>query len=153
MDNNNQQLFTKSGGKLLTFFLDDNEYGIQILEAREVIELYKIDRVPRAPVFMKGVINLRGKITPVIDLKMIFGFNASKAGEKKSIIVVDFFDNLTGLIVDNLAGVLTVTKENYEYSPKLGFNTNSDYIEGIVKLENRVISVLAVANILKNTEL
>jgi len=149
----NQKLLQQSGGKLLTFFLDNCEYGIQILEAREVVELMRIDPIPRAPAFMKGVINLRGRITPVIDLKMKFGFTKIVRQQENCIIIVELFQMSAGMIVDKLAGVIGITKEDYEPSPKLGNNVNSQFIDGIIKINQRIIFVLAVSKVFENCEL
>jgi len=148
-----ETLFTKSGGKLLTFYLDKLEYGIQILEAREVVGLLNIDPVPRTPEFLKGVINLRGKIVPVIDLRLKFGMLAIEYTNEICIIVVDLAGILTGIIVDKLAGVITIDKEHYESSPRLGNNIDAQFVAGMVKLDDRVIVVLKVERILDNKEL
>ncbi|MBP7651871.1 purine-binding chemotaxis protein CheW [Candidatus Dependentiae bacterium] len=146
-------LFDKSGGKLLTFFLDNREYGIQILEAREVVGMQNIDPVPRTPAFMKGVINLRGKIVPVIDLRLKFDMVQSEYDKDNCILVVDLNGILTGIIVDQLAGVITIDKEHYEISPKLGNNINAEFVSGMVKLDERVIIVLEIEKVLDNAEI
>jgi len=148
-----ETLFSKSGGKLLTFLLDSREYGIQILEAREVVGMQNIDPVPRTPVFMKGVINLRGKIVPVIDLRLKFGMATRDYDKDNCIVVVDLNGVLTGVIVDQLAGVITIDKEHYESAPKLGNNINAEFVSGMVKLNERVIIVLEIEKVLDNTEL
>ncbi len=146
-------LFSKSGGKLLTFLLDSREYGIQILEAREVVGMQNIDPVPRTPVFMKGVINLRGKIVPVIDLRLKFGMPQREYDKDNCIIVVDLSGIFTGIIVDQLAGVITIDKEHYEQAPKLGNNISAEFVAGMVKLNERVIIVLEIEKVLDNNEL
>lgn len=151
--NTNDTLFSKSGGKLLTFFLGSREYGIQILEAREVVGMQNIDPVPRTPVFMKGVINLRGKIVPVIDLRLKFGMESAEYTNETCIIVVDLAGIFTGIIVDRLAGVITIDREHYEVAPKLGHNINAEFVAGMVKLDERVIIVLRLENVLDNSEL
>ena len=148
-----ETLFVKSAGKLLTFFLDGREYGIQILEAREVVGILNIDPVPKTPEFMKGVINLRGKIVPVIDLRIKFGMKCRDYDKDTCIIVVDLSGVFTGIVVDQLAGVITVAKENYEISPKLGNNINAEFVAGMVKLKDRVIIVLEIEKVLDNNEL
>jgi len=150
---NEEILFTKSGGKLLTFYLGSREYGIQILEAREVVGMLNIDPVPRTPAFMKGVINLRGKIVPVIDLRLKFEMEFAEYSNETCIIVVDLAGIFTGIIVDKLAGVITIDKEHYEPTPKLGHNINAEFVVGMVKLAERVIIVLQLENVLDNKEL
>ena len=149
----NNSLFEKSGGKLLTFLVDGREYGIQILQAREVVGMQNIDPVPRTPAFMKGVINLRGKIVPVIDLRLKFGIATREYDKDNCIVVVDLSGSLTGVIVDQLIGVITIDKEHYEPAPKLGNNINAEFVDGMVKLEERVIIVLEIEKVLDNEEL
>lgn len=146
-------LFDQSGGKLLTFQLGDQEYGIQILEAREVVGLMQIDPVPQTPAFMKGVINLRGKIIPVIDLRTKFDMVEVESTKETCIVVVDIDGKFTGIIVDMLIGVLTIEKSEFESTPELGDHIRTDFITGMVKLENRVVIVLDIKSILSNDEL
>ncbi len=146
-------LFEKSGGKLLTFMLGKQEYGIQILEAREVVGMMHIDPVPQTPDFMKGVINLRGKIIPVIDLRSKFEMEKADYTGDTCIVVVDIKGKMTGVIVDFLSGVITLEKNNFEESPDLGSNIQTDFITGMAKLEKRLIIVLDMGKILSNKEL
>jgi len=146
-------LFEKSGGKLLTFQLGEQEYGIQILEAREVVGLMQIDPVPQTPAFMKGVINLRGKIIPAIDLRTKFNMAEANTSKETCIVVVDIDGKLTGIVVDFLVGVLTIEQAEFENTPELGANIRTEFIVGMAKLENRVVIVLNLKNILSNDEL
>lgn len=153
MKEESTQLFSKSGGKLLTFMTGSQEYGIEILEAREVVGLMEIDPIPQTPDFMKGVINLRGKIIPVIDLRSKFNMEETEATSESCIIVVNVQERITGIIVDSLVGVLTIEKKDFEEDIDFGTNINTDFIAGIAKLDRRVIIVLAVENILSNEDL
>ena len=148
-----ENLFNKSGGKLLTFLLGKQEYGIQILEAREVVGMMNIDPVPQTPAFMKGIINLRGKIIPVIDLRKKFHMAEGEQTGETCIVVVDIQGKLTGVIVDFLCGVVTIEEKDFEESPELGSNIRTDFIVGMAKLETRGIIVLNMTNILSNEEL
>ena len=149
----NKQLFEQSGGKLLTYQIGDQEYGIQILEAREVVGMMEIDPVPQTPAFMKGVINLRGKIIPVIDLRLKFKMDEKEHTNESCIVVVDIYGKLTGIIVDFLVGVVTVEEAEFEDSPDLGSNINTIFIKGMAKLGKRVIIVLEMEKVLSNEEL
>ncbi|MDH5559504.1 MAG: chemotaxis protein CheW [Deltaproteobacteria bacterium] len=153
MSESGNQLFEESGGKLLTFLIGEQEYGIQILEAREVVGMLEIDPVPQTPDFMKGVINLRGKIIPVIDLRLKFRMEQRKPSSESCIVVVDIQGKLTGTIVDFLVGVVTIDEAEFEDSPDLGSNINTVFIRGMAKLDKRVIIVLDMAKILTNEEL
>lgn len=143
-------LFDRSGGKILTFVLGQQEYGIQILEAREVVGMMRIDPVPRTPAWMRGVINLRGKIIPVVDLRARFDMPGVESTRETCIVVVDVADRLTGVIVDFLAGVATIEPDQFEAEVDLGQHVDVEYIEGIAKLDDRVILVLRMQNVLEN---
>lgn len=112
-----------------------------------------IDPVPRTPDFMEGVINLRGKIIPVIDLRAKFEMKETEHTKETCIVVVDVIGKMTGVIVDFLSGVVTIEKEDFEDSPELGSNIKTDLIIGMAKLEKRVIIVLDMGKILSNREL
>ena len=146
-------VFSESGGKVLTFQLGGQEYGIEILQAREVVGLMHTDPVPKTPNWMKGVINLRGKIIPVIDLRTKFEMEESEASSERCIVVVDIHGQMTGVVVDLLSGVVTLEQEQFEDSPELGNNIDAEFITGIAKLQSRVVIVLDMGRILSNDEL
>ena len=146
-------LFVNSGGKLLTFLLGKQEYGIEILAAREVVGMMNIDPVPRAPDWMKGIINLRGKIIPVIDLRTKFTMEAIEPTRETCIVVVDIDGKLTGVIVDCLSGVVTIEEQEFEETPELGNNIRTEFINGMAKLSDRVVIVLNMGRVLSNEEL
>jgi purine-binding chemotaxis protein CheW len=146
-------LFDHSEGKLLTFMLGKQEYGIQILEAREVVGLMHIDPVPHTPAFMLGIINLRGKIIPVIDLRSKFNMTTVEPTTETCIIVVDVQGTLTGIVVDFLVGVTRIDEQIFEETPQLGTNIRTEYIAGMAKLDQRVVIVLDLENILSADEL
>ena len=146
-------VFRESGGKVLTFQLAEQEYGIEILQAREVVGLMHIDPVPRTPSWMKGVINLRGRIIPVIDLRGRFQMRPADSTSESCIVVVDIAGKMTGVIVDFLSGVVTLEEDDFEDTPELGNNISVDCITGIAKLDDRVVIVLNIGRILDNEEL
>jgi len=153
MSEKSEQLFKESGGKLLTFMIGNQEYGIQILEAREVVGLMDIDPIPQTPEFMRGVINLRGKIIPVIDLRLKFKIDAAEASGETCILVVNIQGKLTGTIIDFLVGVVTIEESEFEESPDLGANIETEFITGMAKLSERVIIILDMEAVLSNEEL
>jgi len=148
-----KELFEGAGGKLLTFRLASQEFGIQILEAREVVGVMKVEPVPQTPEFMKGVINLRGNILPVIDLKTKFGLPASTETVESCIIKVDIQGQATGALVDFLVGVTQCDPAEFAESPDMGSHIDTKFIHGICKKEDRIIFVLDMQAVLSNDEL
>ena len=124
-------------GKYLTFALADEEYGISILKVKEIIGMMSITSVPQTPEFVKGVINLRGKVIPVVDLRLKFGMEATEYTERTCIIVVEIEGTsgaiLMGIVVDAVSEVLNIKGENIENTPTFGTNLDIEYISGRAK--------------------
>jgi purine-binding chemotaxis protein CheW len=144
-------------GKYLTFTLAGEEYGIGILKIREIIGMMPITTVPQAPGFVKGVINLRGKVIPVIDLRLRFGMPAMEYSERTCIIVVQIALSDTplniGIVVDSVSEVLNITGTNIENTPTFGTQMNTDYILGMAKIEGGVKILLDIDKVLTATEI
>jgi purine-binding chemotaxis protein CheW len=140
------------GGKFLTFFIAKEEYGIEILKVVEIIGLMPITAVPRMPMHVKGVINLRGIIIPVIDLRIKFGMPGIDATEETCIIVVYAGDIQVGVIVDKVSEVLDISDNDIEDTPAFDASVNTDYILGIGKSENNVKLLLDIDKVLPNQE-
>ena len=119
-------------GKYLTFTLAEEEYGIGILEIKEIIGMLPITSVPQTPDFVKGVINLRGKVIPVMDLRLRFGMPSIDYTERTCIIVVEIAGPsstiLVGIVVDAVSEVLNIKGDNIEKTPTFGTKLNTDYI-------------------------
>jgi len=145
-----------SGGKYLTFILAKEEYGIPILKVREIIKLLDITSIPRTPGYIKGVINLRGKIIPIMDLRLKFGLEEKEYNERTCIIVVEIAVNdsrkLMGLIVDTVSEVVNLTTDQIEPSPEYGYQNNQAYLVGVGKVKDRVILLLDIEQILNREE-
>ncbi|MBF0201529.1 MAG: purine-binding chemotaxis protein CheW [Desulfamplus sp.] len=139
-------------GKYLTFSLAGEEYGIGILQVKEIIGMMPITTVPRTPDFVKGVINLRGKVIPVIDLRLRFSIEESRYTERTCIIVVEISgthgDMVIGIVVDSVSEVLNIKKEQIEPSPSFGTSLDSEYILGMAKLDNGVKILLDINKVL-----
>lgn len=148
-----RELFDKAGGKLLTFKLGSQEFGIQILEAREVVGMMKIEPIPQTPAFMKGVINLRGNIIPVIDLRTKFKMEPAPDSKENCIIKVDIHGRVTGAVVDFLVGVTTCEESEFEEELNMGAHIDTRFLHGICKKKDRVIFVLDMQAVLSNDEL
>ncbi len=142
----------EKGGKYLTFHLDGEEYGVEILKVREINGLMNITSVPCMPAYMKGVVNLRGQVIPVIDLRLRFGLEEAEHTEMTCIIVVDVGQEL-GLIVDAVSEVLDITDENIEPPPALGASVDTSFIRGMGKVGEAVKILLEIDRVLTQDEL
>jgi purine-binding chemotaxis protein CheW len=144
-------------GKYLTFALANEEYGIVILKIKEIIGMMSITAVPRTPEFVKGVINLRGKVIPVIDLRLRFGMEAIEYNERTCIIVVEVEGQAgtvqIGIVVDTVSEVLNVKGEDIENAPTFGAKLNTDYILGMAKVEGGVKILLDIDKVLSVEEI
>lgn len=143
---------TNREGKYLTFSLGVEEYGIGILKIKEIIGMMPITAVPRTPPFVKGVINLRGKVIPVIDLRIKFGMEESGYTEKTCIVVVEIKGQinsiLMGIVVDAVSEVLNIKASEIEETPKFGTDLDLDYISGIAKINGGVKILLDIDKVL-----
>ncbi|WP_396223609.1 chemotaxis protein CheW [Gemmatimonas sp.] len=139
-------------GKYLTFFLAGEEYGLEILKVSEIIGLQPITRVPRMPEFVRGVINLRGKVIPITDLRMKFGMGAEDS-EDSCIIVVQMRGIQTGIVVDRVSEVVAITEGDIEDAPSFGAGIRTEFLLGIGKAGDRVKLLLDIDKVLATTEL
>ena len=144
-------------GKYMTFKLAKEEYGLEILKVRELIGLMDITRVPGTPPFIRGVINLRGKVIPVVDLRAKFGMASTEATDQTVIIVVQFAsrvgDLTIGILVDEVLEVLDIPGTQIEPPPSFGSHTfETDFILGVGKAEKRVIFLLDIDKVLSVSE-
>ena len=143
-------------GKYLTFILSSEEYGIGILKIKEIIGLMPITSVPQTPEFIKGVINLRGKVIPVMDLRLRFGMPAMGYTERTCIIVVEI-DGQTaalqiGIVVDAVSEVLNIKAEDIEATPSFGTRLNADFILGLAKMNGGIKILLDIDRVLGREE-
>lgn len=125
-------------GRFLTFALGEEVFGIEIKYVTEIIGVQPITRLPEVPAFIKGIINLRGKIIPVIDVRLKFKKPEVPYDDRTCVIVVETQEVLVGLIVDNVAEVITIGDEEIVPPPDYGADTNNKYIQGIGKVGNEV---------------
>lgn len=143
-------------GKYLTFRLAREEFAIQVLRVREIMKLQDITAVPQTPMYMRGVINLRGKIVPVIDLRAKFGFPDVEATAATCIIVVQLHTGremlLMGLLVDAVSEVLNFAAADIEDTPDFGHGVSTPYLLGIAKLKGSVKILLNIDEVLSTTE-
>ncbi|MBI9078032.1 MAG: purine-binding chemotaxis protein CheW [Desulfatibacillum sp.] len=143
-------------GKYLTFTLADEEYGIGILKIREIIGMMPVTTVPQTPDFVKGVINLRGKVIPIVDLRLRFGIKGIDYTERTCIIVVEIASESgtvqIGIVVDSVSEVLNIRGEDIEPTPTFGTKLNTDYILGMAKMEGGVKILLHIDKVLSDEE-
>jgi len=124
--------------KFLTFFLDQEEYGIEIQYVTEIIGIQNITGIPDTPSYVKGVVNLRGKIIPVMDMHLRFGFEEQSYDDRTCIIVINVDNQSVGLIVDRVSEVLDIPKNQVEPPPKVAGDESSRFIQGMGKIGERV---------------
>jgi purine-binding chemotaxis protein CheW len=139
-------------GKYLTFVLANESYGLEILKVREIIGLMSITAVPRTPNFVKGVINLRGKVIPVVDLRLKFGMAEAQHTEETCIIVVQVGAIEMGILVDKVSEVLNIQGKDIEDAPSFGTEVNTDFILGMGKTNGKVTILLDIAKVLTQEE-
>ena len=148
---------SQKAGKYLTFKLAEEEYGLEILKVKEIIGLMSITRVPRTPDYIRGVINLRGKVIPVMDLRTKFGMETTEDTEETCIIVVDVARGdhsvLMGILVDSVSEVLDIAAEEIEDAPSFGADVNTEFILGMGKTKDKVIILLNIDKVLETKEI
>lgn len=139
-------------GKYLTFGLGSEEYGLEILKVKEIIGIMNITSVPQTPKYVKGVINLRGKVIPVIDLRLKFGMDIMEYNDRTCIIVVDIAKTakktVMGIVVDSVSEVLNIKGEEIEDTPTFGVKLDTDYILGMAKVKGGVKILLDIDKVL-----
>ena len=138
--------------KLIIFKLGREEYGMDILRVQEIKRMMSITRVPSTPPFIKGVINLRGSVLPVIDLRTRLGLVEAELGDAARIIVIIANDTTVGFIVDEVVEVTTINTQNIEVAHALSTGLSTEYISGIAKADNRLFIMLnpdSIVNILQ----
>ena len=135
-------------GKFLSFALGHEVYGLEILDVREIIGLMEITAVPKVPKYVKGIINLRGKVIPVIDLRLKFGLAEVAYTEETCIIVLNVAGTMMGIVVDRVCEVLDISQENIEPTPDFGASLDTDFILGVGKTNGKVSMLLDIKRIL-----
>jgi purine-binding chemotaxis protein CheW len=147
----------QKAGKYLTFAIGKEEYGLEILKVREIIGFMDITAVPQMPSYIKGVINLRGQVIPVIDLRAKFCMQTAERTEETCIIVVEITQQgrkfSTGIVVDHVSEVLDIPGEAIEESPQFGSAVKTDFILGMGKVGERVKILLDIDKVLATVDM
>lgn len=149
---NNQTVLRKKE-RYLTFFLGSEQYGIAIDRIKEIIAMMKVTKVPKTPEYMRGVINLRGSIIPVIDTRLRFGMNQREEDMHTAIIIVDVEKVNIGFIVDRVEEVASIDEANMSEPPKFGSNIDTDFICSMAQIEDKVVMILDVLKLFEADEL
>ena len=141
----------------LTCRIAEEDYGIGILEAREILEFESLTKVPNAPRFIRGVINLRGSVVPVVDLAVKFGQDPRPLTRRTCILIVetgaDDKRGLVGLVVDSVSQVIELTPDQIEPAPSFGTRARAEHLRGLGRLGNRFVLLLALSRVLEDNEL
>ncbi|MEW6418926.1 MAG: chemotaxis protein CheW [Nitrospirota bacterium] len=132
--------------QLVTFNLGNEEYAVDILKVQEINRMVEITTIPNAPFYVEGVINLRGKVIPVINLRKRFGLDSKETDSQSRIMVVDVGATI-GLIVDSVSEVLRLSSDTIEPPPPMTAGDGSEYIKGVGKLEDRLLILLDIDRI------
>jgi len=139
------------GGKYLTFFLAGEEYGVAILRVQEIISMMPITRVPRTPPFIRGVINLRGKVIPIMDLRAKFGMPPATEPEQV-MIVVQVVGVQIGVIADKVSEVASIKAEDIDPTPDFGSEVHTEFLLGLGKSNGRLRLLLDIERVLSTEE-
>lgn len=140
------------GRQHVTFGLNNEEYAVDALNVQEIIEMASITHVPHLPEFFKGVINLRGTIIPVVDLKLKFGMVSEGYRKHTCVIVTEFSGGVMGIIVDSVSDVMHIPKESVSATPSFGSQIRTDFIKGMGKVNDRLVLILDINKVLTEEE-
>mgnify|MGYP000287690527 CR=1 FL=1 len=134
--------------QLVTFSIGEEEFGVDILKVQEIIRTMEITKVPRAPEFVEGVINLRGKVIPVINMRTRFNMSALERDSDTRIVVMEFDQKIVGFLVDGVSEVLRIPASTVEPAPPVICGIGSEYIRGVGKLDDRLLILLDLDTLL-----
>src|SRR5512147_1018792 len=134
--------------QLVSFNIGSEEFGVDILKVQEINRMVEITRVPQAPHYVEGVINLRGKVIPIVDLRKRFNLQMKEYDKNTRIVVVDIGGTIMGMIVDAVSEVLRLPASTIEAPPEIVTGVNSEYIKGVAKLSDRLLIFLDLSKVI-----
>lgn len=137
----------------VSFILAEEEYGVPILKVQEIIRYTELTRVPHSSEYVEGVLNLRGRVIPVIDLRKRFNLPQVERDKNTRIVVVEVEERTVGIIVDGVREVLQVNRKDIEPAPPLGSRVKAEFIEGMAKVDDRLMILLQIDKILSSEEM
>ncbi len=132
--------------QLVTFTIGEETYGLEILKVQEIVRLPQITKLPKAPAFVKGVIDLRGSIIPILDLREKFGLDGIPYSEKTRVIVLEASGKKIGIIVDTVSKVIQASKKDIAPPPNAITGADNQFISGVIRLEDKLIILLDIGN-------
>jgi len=138
--------------QLISFAVGEEEYGLDILKVKEVIRIREITRLPKAPSFVRGIINLRGDVIPIVDLRDRFGLENKEYTEMTRVIVVDVESKLVGMVVDSASQVVRIPEDQIDPPPPIVGGLSAEYIKGVGKIDQRLVILLNIDRILSDPE-
>jgi len=139
--------------QLVSFNIGTEEFGVDILKVQEINRMVEITRVPQAPNYVEGVINLRGKVVPIVDLRKRFNLELKEYDKNTRIVVVNIGGNIMGMIVDSVSEVLRLSANTIEPPPDIVTGVNAEYIKGVAKLEDRLLIFLDLSRVVDVSEI
>jgi purine-binding chemotaxis protein CheW len=143
----------KDTSRFLTFFIEDEQYGLNISNVKEIIASMNITNVPKTPNYIKGVINLRGAVIPIVDVRLKFGM-VEKEYDMNTAIIINEIDSVSiGFIVDRVEDVLSIKHSNLTAAPRFGTSVDTSFIENVAEIDEEVIMILNLKKIFEQDEL
>ncbi len=139
--------------QLVSFNIGTEEFGVDILKVQEINRMVEITKVPQAPHYVEGVINLRGKVIPIVNLRKRFDLELKECDKNTRIVVVDIGGNIMGMIVDAVSEVLRLSTSTIEPPPEIVTGINSEYIKGVAKLDDRLLIFLDLSKVIDLSEI
>ena len=143
---------SEAKSEYLSFRVAENEYSVNIMSVREIRGWTQTTSLPKAPKFVRGVINLRGIVLPVVDLAIRLGLKSSEPQERNVIIVVDVDDKTLGLRVDAVSDILSISEDQMQSPPEIGGSDTSNFISGLTLIDDRMVRILDLSLVLPTTE-
>lgn len=140
-------------GKFLTFIVGNDTYGLEIRYVKEINEIQKFTEIPEMPVYIKGIINLRGKIIPLMDMRLLFGKESKEYDDRTCVVVIDFKSVSVGLIVDVVTEVLNISDDSISKLPRINRDFSSRFVKNIGKVGNEVVLLLDCDSLISRREL
>ncbi len=138
--------------QLVVFNIGDETFGVDIIQVQEIVRLQEITKIPSTPEFVEGIVNLRGKVIPLVDMRKRFGFTQKTNDEDSRIIVTVLGGQMIGIIVDNVSEVLRIQDEDIEAPPDIVAGVGREYLQGVGKVDGRLIVLLDLNSILNNLD-